>query len=431
MSDKNYQMDEFNAPTNATVERLQSRNRTLLALTVVSLVVAIVSFCVAVFAATGGMKHEDDISTLKTTLEPLNGPEVVLRVGIASGVPGFPSASSLFAGAGFWTEKKPLPTATSDFQAVAAGDKIYLIGGQNSTGGVLDTLVEYDAAIEKYTALTPMPAPRMRFGAAIHDGKIYVVNGLAADGAPPLKTTFIYDIASKVWSTGPETSIGRSDTCAAAAGGKIYIIAGYTDNYETLKSVEVMDTAASPRKWSPAADLPDKRGDVTCASSGSKVYAIGGYYDPSMFWSASAFHKSMFELDGATAATAAAWKNMTDMPSARGDKAAVTLSDGSIIVIGGEGHARGEVTQIAQHPVEQFFPQHNTWIVKASIPTARFRFAAAAVDDFVHAFGGHVLCETGWNGDWTNPDCATKALDSHEMLMDAAHPDIWIHTAKE
>ena len=102
-----------------------------------------------------------------------------------------------------------------------------------------------------------------------------------------------------------------------------------------------------------------------------------------------------------------------------------------LLRIGGEGHARGEVTQIAQHPVEQFFPEHNTWITKASIPTARFRFAAAAVGDFVHAFGGHVLCETGWNGDWGNPDCATKTLDSHQVLMDVTHPDVWIHTSKQ
>jgi hypothetical protein len=51
----------------------------------------------------------------------------------------------------------------------------------------------------------------------------------------------------------------------------------------------------------------------------------------------------------------------------RYDAAAVTLSDGSIVVIGGEGHARGEATQIAQHPVEQFFPQHNTWITKVGL----------------------------------------------------------------
>ena len=294
----------------------------------------------------GGMKHEDDITVIQTTMEPIAGPsggapEVVLRVGTASGVPGYPSASSLYAGSGFWTNKKSLPTATSDFQAVSAGDKVYLIGGQkpNSNSSappvVLDTLIEYDTALEKYTALRSMPAPRMRFGAAIHGGKIYVVNGLTADGAPPVKTTFVYDIANNRWSVGPETAVGRSDTCAAASkGGKIYVVAGYTTDFVTLKSVEVMDAASSAPAWTTAADLPDKRGDVTCASSGDKIYAIGGYYDPKGEWSASAFHNSMFELDAAAAGAAAAWKNMTDMPSARGDKAAVTLSDGSIVVIG-------------------------------------------------------------------------------------------------
>ena len=297
------------------------------------------------------MVHEDDISGIQTTIDAVAGPaggapDVVLRVGTASGVPGYPSASSLYAGSGFWTNKKPLPTPTSDFQAVTAGDKVYLIGGQapNSTNTseppvVLDTLIEYDTAYEKYRVLPSMPEKRMRFGAAIHAGKIYVVNGLTADGSPPVKTTFVYDIASRTWSQGPETSVGRSDTCAAAsAGGKIYVVAGYTTNFETLKSVEVMDTTASALAWTTAADLPDKRGDVTCASSGDKIYAIGGYYDPTGVWAASSFHNSMFELNAAAAG--AAWKNMTGMPSARGDKAAVTLTDGSIVVVGEGGASR-------------------------------------------------------------------------------------------
>ena len=34
------------------------------------------------------------------------------------------------------------------------------------------------------------------------------------------------------------------------------------------------------------------------------------------------------------------------MPTARGDKAVVALPDGSVMAIGGEFHARGEVTQV-------------------------------------------------------------------------------------
>ena len=63
---------------------------------------------------------------------------------------------------------------------------------------------------------------------------------------------------------------------------------------------------------------------------------------------------------------------------------------------------------------------------KASIPTARFRFGAAVVDDIVYAIGGHRVCETDWST--YASDCAEETLDSVEALLDVAHPDIWVHT---
>jgi len=55
-------------------------------------------------------------------------------VGKASTLPGYAHTTSLYAGAGSWTTKKPLPTAMSDFKAVAVGDMVYLIGGMDSNG---------------------------------------------------------------------------------------------------------------------------------------------------------------------------------------------------------------------------------------------------------------------------------------------------------
>ena len=116
----------------------------------------------------------------------------------------------------------------------------------------------------------------MRFGAAMHDGVIYVMGGLTFDGGPFLNTTLMYNVALKTWSYGPEMMEGRSDFCAAAADGKIFAVAGFTTGYATMKTVEVMDPSAATPAWAKAADLPQERGDCTCASSGGKVYAIGG-----------------------------------------------------------------------------------------------------------------------------------------------------------
>jgi len=123
----------------------------------------------------------------------------------------------------------------------------------------------------------------------------------------------------------------------------------------------MMDPSANNPAWIAAPDLPAKRGDLTCAVSGDKIYAFGGFYDPAGIFAADSFHNTTFEFDPTTDA----WTTKAEMPTARGDKAAVVLADDSIVVIGGEGHARGKHTQIAQHAVEQYHPAHDTWIAKA------------------------------------------------------------------
>ena len=409
------------------IDNLKTNSKRTGICTAVAFVFGFIGFCMAA-AAVAGVRQLMIDSQVKTG--------AILTVGNASPLKGHSKAHSLYAGSGQWTSKTVLPETLSDYQAVSHKTHVYVIGGQkgcNSSdtcaGTVVNTVYQYDTKLDKYTtklAITAnnVAAVRYRYASAVVGDKIYIIGGLTADTATGmLKTTLIYDISTNSWSDGPNMATGRSDTCAAVVGSKIYVVAGYQsiDPINVLDTVEVLDTAAASPAWTTAPSLPAKRGDITCASSGGKVYAIGGYYDPTGTWKPGAFHDTMFEFTPG----AAAWVEKAKMPSSRGDKAAVTMSDGSIIVVGGETHARAEQTQVAAHPVEQYYPAHDTWVPKASIPTARFRFGAAQVDDIVYAMGGHRVCETNW--DTYASDCARKTLDSVEALLDVAHPDIWVH----
>ena len=403
------------------IDNLKTNSKRTGICTAVAFVFGFIGFCMAA-AAVAGVRQLMIDSQVKTG--------AILTVGNASPLKGHSKAHSLYAGSGQWTSKTVLPVNLSDYQAVSHKTHVYVIGGQKGcissdtcAGTVVNTVYQYDTKLDKYTTKAAMPAVRFRYASAVVGDKIYIIGGLTADDNGMLKTTLIYDITNDSWSTGPDMAAGRSDTCAAVVGSKIYVVAGYQsiEPINVLDTVEVLDTAAASPAWTSAPSLPAKRGDITCASSGGKAYAIGGYYDPAGAWSNTAFHDTMFELTPG----AAAWAEKAKMPSSRGDKAAVTMSDGSIIVVGGETHARAEQTQVAAHPVEQYYPAHDTWVPKASIPTARFRFGAAQVDDIVYAMGGHRVCETNW--DTYASDCARKTLDSVEALLDVAHPDIWVH----
>jgi N-acetylneuraminic acid mutarotase len=418
---------ESPAMKSQEIDNLKTNSKRTGICTAVAFVFGFIGFCMAA-AAVAGVRQLMIDSQVKTG--------AILTVGNASPLKGHSKAYSLYAGSGQWTSKTVLPETLSDYQAVSHKTHVYVIGGQKGcvssetcAGTVVNTVYQYDTKLDKYTtkaAITDngVAAIRYRYASAVVGDKIYIIGGLTADTATGmLKTTLIYDISANSWSTGPEMAAGRADTCAAVVGSKIYVVAGYQsiDPINVLDTVEVLDTAAASPAWTTAPSLPAKRGDITCASSGGKVYAIGGYYDPTGTWKPGAFHDTMFEFTPG----AAAWVEKAKMPSSRGDKAAVTMSDGSIIVVGGETHAREEQNQVAAHPVEQYYPAHDTWVPKASIPTARFRFGAAQVDDIVYAMGGHRVCETNW--DTYASDCARKTLNSVEALLDVAHPDIWVH----
>ena len=368
---------------------------------------------------------------------------IVIRVGQATPLKGYASARSFFEGTGSWAAKEDLPAATSDFVAVTVGDKIYLIGGQDVNGASMTVVREYDPVIDDYNSTkAALSVGRMRYGAAAVGTKIYIIGGLEVDDpfgsdVPPIRppipmehTTFIYDTVADTWTVGPQLITGRSDHCAFAVGTKVYAVGGYTDFLETLDSVEVLDTSASSPAWAAAPSLPEARGDVTCAAAGGKGYAIGGFYDPTGNFAADQFTEHVFELD--VAGGAAAWTNKSSMPVAVGDKAAAALPDGSIVVIGGETHRNDATeTQTATHTSLQYYPAHDTWVKKAPLPTARFRFAAATdADGYVHAFGGHTHCMVTNYTHWAT-DCAAQALVSHEIMFDVVHPDLWIHSTEE
>ena len=344
------------------IDNLKTNSKRTGICTAVAFVFGFIGFCMAA-AAVAGVRQLMIDSQVKTG--------AILTVGNASPLKGHSKAYSLYAGSGQWTSKTVLPANLSDYQAVSHKTHVYVIGGQKGcscsdtcAGTVVNTVYQYDTKLDKYTtkaAITDngVAAIRYRYASAVVGDKIYIIGGLTADDNGMLKTTLIYDIKANSWSDGPNMATGRSDTCAAVVGSKIYVVGGYSKISSpgpiTLDSVEVLDTAAASPAWATAPSLPAPRGYITCASSGGKAYAIGGFYDPNASdadgWSTTAFFDTMFELTPG----AAAWVEKAKMPSSRGDKAAVTMSDGSIIVVGGETNT-GEThdaaqSQVAAHPV--------------------------------------------------------------------------------
>ena len=110
--------------------------------------------------------------------------------------------------------------------------QIYVIGGQDASGTILDTVTAYDAILEEDTNLTAMPLPRSNFAIATSNASIYVIGGYAtpADVGSfnPQGCILGYTIASDSWSRGACMATPRADACAAELDGTIYVAGAHT-----------------------------------------------------------------------------------------------------------------------------------------------------------------------------------------------------------
>jgi kelch-like protein 17 (actinfilin) len=121
-----------------------------------------------------------------------------------------------------------------------------------------------------------MTTARSGAGAAVLDGKIYVVGG--RDSTTQLATVEVSNPATKAWSQAPPMITARETAGVAALGGKLYVAGGSKFDFDeggALSSVEVFDPQTNA--WTALAPMSTPRSLFAMAAVQGKIYAAGGY----------------------------------------------------------------------------------------------------------------------------------------------------------
>ena len=178
----------------------------------------------------------------------------------------FWNLSILFGASFTWKNVTSIPGDRSNYVAVAANDKIYIIGGSHYVGNFnidLATVEEYDPEAAKWTTKANMPKASETLSALIIDNKIYVCDVTN-------KIIEKYDPTDDTWTT--VTSIPKNTTyygTAVAANDKIYLIdtyGGFLSEYNIEKNT-----------WIYKAAMPFKHHNgITVQSVNNNIYILGG-----------------------------------------------------------------------------------------------------------------------------------------------------------
>jgi len=150
---------------------------------------------------------------------------------------------------------------------------LYVMGGRSSSLSASADVSVYDTASGTWSAGTPMPLARKRAGAAVLDGKIYVLGGSTADST---RSIHAFDPSSGAWTEVTPMPVGRHLHAAAVVGGKIYAIGGDTSigSNGRTNSVDAFDPQAGT--WAGVAAMPYVRASFAAVVLDGKIYAIGG-----------------------------------------------------------------------------------------------------------------------------------------------------------
>jgi N-acetylneuraminic acid mutarotase len=193
-----------------------------------------------------------------------------------------------------WRALAPLPTKRGSPVAVAAGGRIYVIGGAVAGPGQaavhpqrphtsVGLVEEYDPASNTWRSRSPMPTPRNHMVGGAINGKVYVASGrvgaaFISGGSSNVGVIEAYDPATDSWS---QALARMADPRSAGAGGvyngKLYITGGefqLPGMMATFRSLEAYDPATN--SWQTLQPMPVSRHGLAGAVVGNRLHMVSG-----------------------------------------------------------------------------------------------------------------------------------------------------------
>ena len=270
----------------------------------------------------------------------------------------------------------------------ACNGKLYLLGG-----GALSTDV-YDPAVQTWSSKAKAPVDMNHFQPVSFQNKIYVLEAFTQGqypDQPNLKNVYIYDTEKDSWSTGGSLPAERSRAAAGAAlyNGKLYLVAGIQHGHSsgTTNMFDMYDPQTG--LWTALPDAPHIRDHCAAAVIKDKLYVGGGrntsYHEAANFMSF--FKKTVLEIDCYDFKTGQ-WSTLAaKLPLGSGGGSMVNLDD-KLYYMGGE---RATETEPNQPRANVFWLDPSTgdgWKETSNLNEARNGMSAAVIGKNIYVFGG-------------------------------------------
>jgi len=273
-----------------------------------------------------------------------------------------------------WSIGTSMPTPRTEVTAAVIGHDIYVMGGLDKSGKVLDTVEVYNIDNSSWKIVAPIPLPLHHTSASSFNDKIYVIGGSSTtiDNWVPSNKLFIYDPTEDKWIEGKPMPTPRGSTNANFVNGILYVIGGYG-------SSEIVDVneGYSPLsdEWTSKTSMPTPRHHAASAVVDDTLFVIGGR-------TVGLYPIVNTNINERYDPKEDKWIKLEPMPSKRSGIVAASMNNTAIYVFGGE-----DLTKTYNNN-EKYDVESNKWLSQVPLPTPRHGLAAAPLNDKIYLIGG-------------------------------------------
>lgn len=218
-----------------------------------------------------------------------------------------------------------------------------------------------------------LPEPRTEVAGAAWDGRIVVVGGLLPDGSASDRAD-AYDPATNEWSPLPDLPRPLHHTAAVAAGGRVWVVGGYTtvegDAWVPVRMV--FSLGDGEPDWRVEPEMRELRGALAAVVVDDRILAAGGVDGADVLATTETFRPGD-----------AGWETGPPMLEAREHFALAEEGAAAYAIAGRRGGAENNLTS-----VEVLAPGADAWTEGLPVNRSRSGIGAATVDGRVCVAGG-------------------------------------------
>jgi hypothetical protein len=277
-------------------------------------------------------------------------------------------ASSAGAGAApaDWEQRAAMPVPRTEVSAAAVGSEIVVVGGFTADGGSSRRADVYSPTRDSWRRLPDLPVGVNHAMAVGAGGRAYVLGGYSESGAI-LRSVFVLE--GRRWRALPRMPFPRAAAGAGVAGRRIVVAGGVGEGRRLARNALAFDLRT--RRWS-VVPGPTPREHLGVTALGGTIYAVGGR--------TSGLDTNLLAFESFRPGNGA-WTRLQPIPDSRGGTGAAALA-GQIVSVGGEEPA-GTIAEVLAYRVAE-----KRWVRLQDLPTPRHGVGVAALGGRVFVIGG-------------------------------------------